>query len=216
MTQGPCAAAEPFRVVKGRCRMWPRLLPSAMLSSWIWGDARGGFQRKVFLGSGGGIPGLSLTLPAEMCQRGARLKNHTHHPFKKRNKKPQKTPHHQKTTTTATKPKSYLSFTRARNTTKLRSRWQLLSAFIPRSTHSQEPPAQPALLVSQLSQLGLGAGRTPWVHSPQQRGTFGSPKREICPAVRLAGLHFPWLCADLSKPGPVKSHVLGRHSEPPP
>jgi len=76
VTWGSLAADKAFGV-KDRRRTWPRLLPPAVLSGWIWGDARGGFQRKVFLGSGRDIPQLSLTSPAETCQKGALLKKIT-------------------------------------------------------------------------------------------------------------------------------------------
>lgn len=199
--------------------MWPRLLPPAMLGGWIWGDTRGGFQRKVFLGSGRDVLGLSLTLPAETCQRGARLKK-SHPPSIKKKEKNKKK--HKKNLTTTTKLQLLLltlsHSPRAGNTTKLRGGWQLLSAFMPRSTHSQEPTSNPA----HVSALPAGAGvrRDPWEHPPHRRGPFSSPKTEIDPVVGLAGLCSPRLRPDMSEPrlvsGPVKSHTLGRCSEPPP
>lgn len=91
MIWGPCTVAKLFGV-EDRRRMWPRLLPPAMLGGWIWGDTRGGFQRKVFLGSGRDVLGLSLTLPAETCQRGARLKKSHPPSMKKKEKNKKKTP----------------------------------------------------------------------------------------------------------------------------
>lgn len=105
VTRGPPAAAEPLGV-KDCARMWLCLLPAVTLGGWLRRDAQGGFQTKVFPVSGGDIPGLALTLLAETCQRGARLKNHTHHSLKKKTSEKQQ--NHQKTSTTTTTPKRQL------------------------------------------------------------------------------------------------------------
>lgn len=98
----------------------------------------------------------------------------SHPPSMKKNKKENTTEkNHQQQ---QKPPTPTFSFMRARNTTKLRGRRQLLSAFVPRSTRSHEPAARPAPLLSQPSWLGLGAGGTPWAHPPWQRGALGSPK----------------------------------------
>lgn len=172
--------------------MWPHLLPPAIPGGWMWGDAQGGFQRKVFLGFGGGIPGLSLTSPVEMCQRGARLKNHTHHQPKNPNNNSSKTP-----TPTC-------SFPAARNTPKLRGSRQLLSAFVPR-TH-------PTTIVSLVT--GVGRRWGPLGTSNLAERCFRLPRREVLIVVHLAGFHSPWPCPDLSKPRPVsrpvRSHGPGK------
>lgn len=90
--------------------------PTPSAQWWVWGGT-GQISK-------GGVPGLQQRHPGALTDaagtdvpKGTRLKNHTHHPLKKKhNKTPKSTGNNYKT------PPPTFSFVRARNTSKLRGR----------------------------------------------------------------------------------------------